>query len=297
MNTYNNDEVFGYLPLAKLIQEIKKHKSMKGGIYSFIRNQKCLLEGKKNLDKLRKIFKNHSIRKSKKNHIFVLDTDVYLVFANRDDYKIYYIYNEFYFDITANHLQAQALNYNKCFHAFSFLNSQIDIIQDYFTNMFQYNLKDDYIGTLCKQQNLIHNEIKKFISPHSFKTIKTSAYHKLMSDTFSPINNYVLENYMEKSTHNIIFEDSDSCYFEIFIEIDNGTFSLSYKYNCFSDTDRVTESKFLAENGKLKIFTKYSPIDWIIESQKYDILIIEKYKKIFSKYNVKEFLREYFKQS
>lgn len=297
MDTDINEELIGYLPLAKLKKEIMIHNSIKDGIYSFVRYQKCLLEGKKNLNKLKKLFKKHNLRKSKKNHIFILDTNIYLVFANCTDFKIYYIYNEFSFDITIDFLEARALNCNKCYHAFNFINLKINIIQDYFVNIFQYNLEDDYIESLSGQQNIIHNDIKKFISPHGFKTIHTSPHYELMSDTFYYVNKFALENYMEESKHNIIFESSSTCYFELSIKIKNGTFSIYCIYKEKTENDRITnKSTFLATNESAKILTTYSPIADIGDTYSFGTYKLEQYKNIFSKFNVKEKLRNYFEQ-
>ena len=41
------EELTGYLPLAKLNKELKINTSLKDTIYSFIKTEKCLIEGKK----------------------------------------------------------------------------------------------------------------------------------------------------------------------------------------------------------------------------------------------------------
>lgn len=205
MTNQLHEQLTGYLPLAKFNREFKTNMSLKDTIYSFAKTEQCLIEGKKNLKKLKKIFKNHQIRKSNKNHIFILADNVYLVIANRTNSKVYYIYNEISFDVTQDYFMIEPLNHNKCYHAFNFLNQKIDIIQEYFNTIFQYSIKDNSIEIL-DAKNIIHNEIRNLIAPHDFKTTHTSPHYELMSDTFYYVNKYALENPMNKSKYNFIFE-------------------------------------------------------------------------------------------
>ena len=122
-----------------------------------------------------------------------------------------------------------------------------------------------------------------------------------MSDTFCYVNKYALENPMNKSKHNFVFEKNNSYYFKLTIEVDNGTFSVHCIYDDKRSRNTInceSTTSFLASNEALTVITSYAPLVDTKETDTYsfDAHKLETYKKIFFKYNVKERLREYFEK-
>lgn len=243
----------GYLPLKKLLDELKKHKSIKDGLLYFKKYQNCLINGQANIRKLRRFFKNSdflnsNILNSNINHIFVLDNHALLIFTNDKDSpsntkRIFYVYNnEFKIEIYTPYRYNQLyLNTTQLYYAYDFLNKKIDLIIDYFSNIYlsNLNLKNDIDNKNLR--NIVHYNTKKFISAHSEQPYSQINYINLLTEYFQELNEFTLKNYFLNNIETDVYlANNSSNRITLSIKIKNGAYSVTlecannsnYRYRC-----------------------------------------------------------------
>lgn len=287
----------GYLPLKKLLNELKKHESIKDGLLHFKKYQSCLINGHSNIRKLRKFFEssdflNTNILNSNINHIFVLDNHALLVFTNNKDTpsntkKICYVYNnEFKIEIYTPYIYSQLyLNTNQLYYAYDFLNKKIDLIIDYFSNLYSPNINLENTIINNNLSNIVHYSTKKYISPHSDISYSKVKYINLLTEYFQELNEFALKNYFLKNIQRDLYLENNSLDRIILsIKINNGAYS--------AILECINSSKYRYRCLDLALITKNHEMLTYFPTKNYDNIkdLNDDYtflKEIFESYDVK----------